>query len=57
MDMNNLTYEVKNDRIVLCKEGVYFGLSIMQWLELKKLVVTIDAEIKPQVTKILLGDN
>jgi len=55
--MNNLTYEIKDDRIVLCKEGVYFGLSIMQWLELKKLVATIDAEIKPQVTKILLGDN
>lgn len=54
--MNNLTYELKGDKIILCKEGVYFGLTIFQWLELKKLATNIDLEIKPQVRKILLGN-
>jgi hypothetical protein len=52
-----LTYEIKGDKIILCKEGTFFGLNIDQYVELKELIEEVDAIMFLKLLEKIYGNE
>jgi hypothetical protein len=52
----SLTYEIKGDKIILCKDGAYFGFNIEQWLDLSNLVEEVSLKMKLPILEYLLDE-